>query len=156
MPQQNLVSVKIPEADIAAIDAAFATLVSKLLPHLTTILPQDKMEMAKMGDKSFALVIKGLEYCLKNPPLVPNFLDTEAYQRDVAAITLLRAYLQTLERLCRAVDDTLTLAGVEALQATLMFYNSAKQGAKANIENASVIYNDLSARFPGTSRKKAE
>jgi len=156
MSQQDFVSVKIPEADLAAILAAIATLQAKLLPHLKTISTQDKMEMAKMGDKSFALVVKGLEYTLKTPALVPPFLDIEAYQRDVAAVTLLRGLLQDLEVILRAVEDTLTVAGAEALQATLMFYNSSKQGAKANIPNAAVIYSDLSTRFPGTARKKAE
>ena len=39
MSQQDLISVKIPETDLAAIQGAFATLQAKLLPHLKTITP---------------------------------------------------------------------------------------------------------------------
>ena len=156
MPQQDRISLNIPPADLAAIDAAIATLKTKLVPHLKTLSSQDKKEMAKMGDKSFALVHKALEYCLKVPDLVPPYLDVEAYQQDVEAVTLLRGYSQDLEGVVAPLDDTLTLAGAEALNATLMYYNSSRQAAKANIPNAANVYNDLSARFPGVARKKAD
>ena len=136
MAQQNLIEVNIPGADLAEIQAAIGVLKTKLTPHLKTLTVQDKKEMAKMGDKSFALVQKGLEYSQKNPSLVPGFLDLTAFAKDVAAVNLLRGLQQDLGAIAEAVDDSLTLAGGEALQATLMFYNSAKQGAKANIPNA--------------------
>ena len=50
MPQQNLIALHIPETDLAEIKAAIATLNTKLSPHLKTLTPQDRQEMAKMGD----------------------------------------------------------------------------------------------------------
>jgi len=36
---------------------------------------------------------------------------------------------------------------------SLMFYNSTKNAMKSKIPKTETIYNDLSARFPGKSKK---
>jgi GrpB-like predicted nucleotidyltransferase (UPF0157 family) len=47
------------------------------------------------------------------------------------------------------VDDTTMVAGSEAYQFALIFYNSVKMAARQDIPGAKAIYEDLKKRFPG-------
>ena len=149
MAQQDLVSFKVSEADMTEIKAAIATLKSKLLPNLKALTPTEKKELAKMGDKTTAFVQKTLEYCKSNPDLCPQYLDVSALEVDVKAVETIRQIHQPLLQIVEALDDTLTISGSEAYSGSLMYYNSAKFGAKANIAGAKTIYEELSNRFPG-------
>ena len=156
MAQKNLISVNIPEADLKDCKAAIAVLKTKLMPYLQTLTPTERQEMPKMGEKSTSFVQKGLEYSLKNPDLVPSFLDLAALQTDVDAVLTLRDLTQDLNPITEALNDSMTLAGSEAYQGVLVFYTNAKNAMKVKAPNAATIYNDLSARFPGGSvRAKA-
>jgi hypothetical protein len=48
------------------------------------------------------------------------------------------------------------VAGSEAYQAALMFYNVVKTAAAQDIPGAKEVYNDLKARFPSVKRKPNE
>ena len=154
MAQSDAIAVSIPEVDLAEIRASFVTLRTKLLPHLTTLSPQERQELPKMGDKTVAFVQKALEYGMQNPPLVPSFLDLEAMAKDAKAVQTLRELAQTLNPITEALNDSMTLSGSEAYQGALIFYGSIKGAAKAKAPNATTIYNDLAARFPGGPTKK--
>jgi hypothetical protein len=156
MAQQDVVSVKIPEAEKQEIRAAIAALKAKLAPHLTVLTVQERSELPKMGDKTVAFVQKSLEYGQKNAHLVPSYLDLEAFQVDTDAVQELRALAQELTPLTDALNDTLTLSGSEAYQGALVFYNSVKAAAKAKAPNAGSIFDDLSARFPGRGPAKKD
>jgi hypothetical protein len=156
MAQQDLISLNIPAADLEEIKAAIAVLKTKLQPHLKDLTPQDRQELPKMGDKTSAFVQKALEYGQQYPDLVPSYLDLQAFAIDVQAIVLLREMAQGLVPLTDALEDSLMLSGSEAYQAALLFYNNAKNAAKAKMTNAASVAEDLSARFPGgAGRKKA-
>lgn len=154
MTQQNLVSFSIPEGDMAEINAAIATLKSKLLPALKTLKPDERMEMAKMGDKTVAFVQKSLEHCSANPELAPQFLDLKEFTTDVRAIEKLRSIQAPLVQITDSLSDTMMLAGSDAYAAALVFYNSVRVAQKSNIAKAGTIYNDLSGRFPGRPKTK--
>jgi hypothetical protein len=149
MAQQNLVSFQVSDADMTEIKGAIATLKSKLLPNLKVLTPTEKRELAKMGDKTTAFVQKTLEYCKSNPDLCPPFLDVAALEVDVNAVESIRNIYAPLLQIVEALDDTMTLSGSEAYSGSLMYYNSAKFGAKSNIAGAKTIYEELSSRFPG-------
>ena len=48
------------------------------------------------------------------------------------------------------------VAGSEAYQAALMFYNAVKAAAAQDIPGAKEVYADLKARFPRVKRKQEE
>jgi hypothetical protein len=149
MAQQNLVSFQIADKDLADIKAAIDTLKAKLLPNLKALTPTEKKELPKMGDKTTAFVQKTLEYCKSNPDLCPQYLDVAALEVDVKAVETIRNIYAPLLQIVEALDDTMTLSGSEAYSGSLMYYNSAKFGAKSNINGAKTIYEELSSRFPG-------
>ncbi len=154
MAQQDLIAVKIPEADLVEIKAAIATLAAKLVPHLQTLTAQERIELPKMGDKTVAFVQKALEYGQQNKDLVPSFLDLAALATDVKAVGALRELAQGLNPITDALNDSMTLSGSEAYQGALVFYSNVKNAAKVKAPNAGTIYDDLSARFPGSVAKK--
>jgi len=90
--------------------------------------------------------------------LNPPFLDIAEYEKDINAVASIRELLQPIEQISSALSDTMILAGSEAYQASLIFYNTVKVAAKNNIQKAKAIYSDLSGRFPGriTSKKIAQ
>lgn len=106
-----------------------------------------------MGEKTVDFVSKAYELSLQNPELVPPFLNVEEFGRDVQAVTLLRQLYWPVEQVSDALSDTIMLAGSEAYGSGLIFYSSSKNAAKARIQNAEVVYNELASRFPGRPRK---
>jgi len=154
MSQQDVIAVNIPEADYAEINAAIATLATKLMPHLKVLTVQDRSELPKMGDKTVAFVQKALEYGQKHRDLVPTFLDIAAMSTDVKAIQQLRNLAQGLNPITDALNDSITLSGSEAYQGALVFYSNVKNAARAKAPNAGTVYDDLSARFPSRSTVK--
>jgi hypothetical protein len=54
------------------------------------------------------------------------------------------------------VDDTEMVAGSEAYQSALVFYNSVKMAARQDISGDKAVYEELKKRFPGGKRKPAE
>ena len=155
MPQKNLVSLSIADADMEKIKAAVKTLNEVLLPNLKTLKPDDRHELPKMGDKTVAFVKKSLEYSGSNPDIAPQFLDVKEFKIDVDAVETVRALFQPISQIADVLNDTMLLAGSEAYAGALMYYNAAKNAAKSNIPGAKVIYNDLSSRFPGRPKAVA-
>lgn len=155
MPQQNLISVSMDDKDVAEINAAISVLKEKLLPRLRALNPDERRELPKMGDKTVAFVQKALEHCSANPELAPQFLDTSEFGKDMNAVESLRCFHAPLEQIVEGLNDTMLLAGSDAYAAALMFYNTVKTAKNSNIAKAGVIYDDLSARFPGRPSKAA-
>lgn len=149
MAQQNLISVNISEADQKDIGDAIATLKAKLMPHLKTMSAQDRLELTKLGDKSFAFGQKSIEYGQHYPELAPPYLDLAELAADMKGMLLLRGYSQDLAPVISALDDSVMQAGSDIYQGALMLYNSFQYAAKANVPNAATIYEDLATRFPG-------
>jgi hypothetical protein len=154
--QTNEISLNIPTADKAAIAAAIQTLQEKLLPHLATLTKEDRITLPKMGDKTYAFVVKGVQYVTENPTLVPSFIDVSELKVDLEAVSLLRTYYNPLFQLAQALDDSMMLAGSEAYSSVLTFYQATKGAAKMGIPNAKNVYDELKARFPYKTKSKEE
>jgi hypothetical protein len=156
MAQPNLVSLNIPEADLTEIQGAINVLVTKLLPHMKTLSPEERQELPKMGMKTIGFVQKGVEHCQQNPDLIPAYLNVDELVTDFKTAELLRSMYQPLLQVTEGLADTMTLSGSEALSGVLIFYNAVKYGKKSKIQKAETIYNDLRARYPGRPRKDEE
>jgi hypothetical protein len=154
MAQSDQIAVTISEADLADIQEALGTLEAKLMPHLKTLTPQERVELPKMGDKTVSFVTKALEYGQTHKDLVPAYLDLPALAVDVKAVQQLRNLSQMLTPINDALDDSLMLSGSEAYQGALVFYSNVKSAAKVHVPKAQTVYDDLSARFPGSPAKK--
>ena len=154
MSQENKISTSIPAetlADILAkVNALNASLANYLLFNLT---PSDRLEISKMGDKTIAFVQKSLEYAQMNPTLVPVYLDVPEAKKDLALVQDLNTVLKQISTLQRAIEDTAMVAGSEAYNAALVFYNSVKGASRINVPGSEAVYNDLQQRFAVKARK---
>jgi hypothetical protein len=155
MAQPNTISVVLDDQTLVEIRAAIGVLRTKLVPHLKTLSVQDRKELPKLGDKSTAFVQKAYEYSGIHPDLVPGYLDRQAFRVDLDGLQQLQALERELAPVNEALSDSILLAGSEAYQAALLFYGNVKGAKKVNIGSSVSVYDDLAARFPGGSPKKA-
>ncbi|MDR3350270.1 MAG: hypothetical protein LBN98_01315, partial [Prevotellaceae bacterium] len=120
------------------------------------LTPEERRDLPKMGNKTLSFVEKAIEYARYYPQLRPSYLDMPAFEADVSDATGLRTVHIAAKQLSDDIDDTVMVAGSEAYQASLVFYNAIKAAAAQDVPGAKEVYEDLKARFPGVKRKNAK
>jgi len=157
MSQENLISTEISAALMADIteklNAVNTSLANVLLFNLTG---QDRRELNKMGDKTLAFVENSLEYASNNPTLVPTYLDVAEAKKDLKLSKDLDNILKQISTLQRAVEDTAMIAGSEAYDASLVFYNSVKGASRVNVPGSQSVFEDLQKRYIAKSKKQSQ
>lgn len=151
MSTKNAISIQIPEEEHQAISEAIATLKSLLSPYLIALTPADRQRVPKMGDGTLPFVEKAMEYAREDGQFLPPYVDLQELEKDWNAVENLVPWLNDLQQLTSNLDDSVMMAGSEAYVGALSYYNSVKYGAKMNVADAKVIFEDLSQRF-GRSR----
>lgn len=124
-----------------------------LLPYLHALTPDERRTLPNMSAKTISFVNKAEGYSTSNPEFAPAFMQVAEFSKDMLLVGQLKPVLDIREHLCSNLDDTSMLDGSEAYMEALMYYNSVKMAAKTGQPNARPIYDDLSVRFPGFSRK---
>jgi len=89
MINMDQVSLDIPKADIEEVKAAIQVLNDKLMPHMVNLSNEDRRELPKMGDKTFAFVSKSHAHMQSNPSLVPPYVNVEDLKVDLEAVQTL-------------------------------------------------------------------
>jgi hypothetical protein len=153
MSTQNLVSAAITE-DVKAQIQANINSIAEILPFLLALTNEDRQSGLKLGDKTIALIDKGIDYADNNPTLVPAYVNFAEVKKDYQLQKDLIGILQLLYSLVQKIEDTQQEAGAEAYNGVLAFYQAVRVAAEKNVPGARVIYEDLSKRFPG--RKKQQ
>jgi hypothetical protein len=152
----NRISFSLEEDRKKRILAALKVLNEDLLSLLTELGQGEARELPVIGDKSYAFVIKALEYA-KQYPEYAALIDVPEFEKDVNAVGQLREFYVPLSQLTKKLQDSMTLAGSEAYVAGLTYYyGSSKEGVKRKIPNAVLIVEELRKRFPGRSKTKKE
>lgn len=106
-----------------------------------------------MSDRTTPFVEKVLNYSVSNPSFSPKYLNIDDLKIDLEAVNTLNQIFRPLSQIVSGLDDTILLSGSEAYTAALSYYNSVKQAAKMNVQEAKPIYEELSKRFPGRPKK---
>jgi energy-converting hydrogenase Eha subunit F len=148
--------IPIPPAVLADAQSLIDEANAILSPYLLPLTPAERHNMAKMGDKTLSFVEKAQDYAHQYPQFCPSYLNVAAFDTDMTDATGLRTVHITAKQLSDNIDDTVMVAGSEAYQAALTFYNAVKAAAVQDIPGAKEVYNDLKARFPSIKRKKDE
>ncbi|MCQ4163101.1 hypothetical protein [Tahibacter harae] len=146
---QNLISLTLSDADLAAIDGALATLEEKFVP-LISLQPGEVRALAKMGDKSEAFCRQTLTILEQNPQVVPPSLNVAEAQADLRAVDQLRPRMARLERLSKRADDTVIALGSDILTAALEGYALLRVSGKG--QGLESLRQGLSARFAKNRR----
>lgn len=149
MSANNKISAEITAAQLQAVITGIADLKNSLSSILKfNLTADDRATMLKMGDKTLAFVGKSLNYAQQNPNLMPSYFDLAEAQKDYKLATDLYQIYQLISALLRSVEDSNMVAGSEAYEAALVFYNSVKGASRSNIAGAQAIFDDLKQQFP--------
>ncbi|MFW6100737.1 MAG: hypothetical protein ACOC90_05070, partial [Bacteroidota bacterium] len=88
--------------------------------------------------------------------LIPDFIDMEGFRTDLDSTVTLRELYRTFEDTAKMLNDSLMLAGSEALQAALAFYAYLKIASRSKVPGARSAYKELSEYFPGRTAKNTD
>jgi len=154
MSKKNQISTAITAEQSTAVMESINS-INESLSHVLTInlTADERSAMLKMGDKTLSFVQKALEYAAQHENLRPTFLDLVEAKKDYELAAGLQVIKQGLSALLRAVEDAEMMAGSEAYEAALIFYNSVKGAARSNIAGSQAIEDDLKQLFP---RRRSE
>lgn len=104
--------------------------INERLPFLIGLTPEQRHDLAKMGDKTVAFVEKALRAADLNPTLIPASVDVAGLRKDVELVRGLMPVLDVLTKLRERVDDTVTESGSEAFAVALEIYQHLKASGK--------------------------
>ena len=96
------------------------------LPFLIDLTANERVAMAKLGDKSQGFVKKALEIAVQNRGMLPVSFDLEEMRKDAQLFESLSAIQFALDKLHNQVDDTAIQAGGEAYAAARAVYAATK------------------------------
>jgi hypothetical protein len=154
MSTQNQISIVIPQEIIDTVTEKLKECKEALAPYLQGLTMQEREDLFKMGDKTVATVQKTKSYVVSNPEFVPNYMDTVEFLKDEAVVSQLNPIVNLSKQLFTDADDTVMLAGSEALQNAMLYYGQVREAHSKGVPTAKPIYEDLSERFKRGSYKK--
>jgi hypothetical protein len=153
MSTQNQISIEIPQAVIDTVTQKLQECKTALAPFLQGLTADERLSMFKMGDKTVATVQKTKSYVDTNPEFVPAYMDKTEFLKDEAVVSLLNPLNNLAAQLSSDLNDTIMLAGSEAIQTALLYYGQVKEAHNKGIVTAKPIYEDLSQRFTRKGKK---
>lgn len=154
MSTKNQISVEIPLTVIAEVNQKLQDCRTLLAPYLQGLTSEEKETLFKMGDKTVATVQKVKSYMDTNPEFIPNYMDKTEFLKDEAVVTALNPLGNLAKQLTTDIEDTVMLAGSEALTSAMFYYGSTREAASKGVATAKPIYEDLSQRFLRKGNKK--
>jgi len=149
---QNLISLRFATEQLAAIDAALASLEQEL-SALIAIPAQERRQLTKMGDKSEAFCRQAVEVLAANPKVLPQNFDLAELQQDLATLDQLRPRLVRMTRLMERATDTETALGSDIMSSALEGYAMLKVAGKT--EGVEGLRRTLATRFNRSARAAA-
>ncbi len=152
--QQNLISATLSDTVVAEVENHLKAINILLGGVLQNLEAKDRQAMAKMGDKTLAFVQKALQYAGQDAAMLPSYINLPEATTDLALTRQLESILKLMAPLCQSMQDTAMMAGSDCYLAGLGIYGHIKAAAANNVHGATSIAQDLSARFPGKTRKK--
>ncbi|MCU7614111.1 hypothetical protein N0B16_06645 [Chryseobacterium sp. GMJ5] len=153
MSTNNQISVEIPQTVLDEVSQKLQDCKTLLAPYLKALTADQRKSLFKMGDKTVATVQKVKSYLETNPEFAPAYMDKAEFLKDEAVVTGLSPLSNLTEQLSSDIDDTVMLAGSEALMASMLYYGTAKEAASKGVATAKPVYEDLSQRFSKKGNK---
>ena len=144
--EQDLVNAEISSEDLTVLNTALATIKNKL-PFLISLSPKEKASLSKVGDTYKPFIAKASQAVTMYPEIMPGVFDKPGFLRDYNLFTSLEPVLTNLQGLVKALDDTITAAGSDALVSSYEVYGEVKDNAD-RIPGLKALYDEMKAYFP--------
>lgn len=153
MSTNNQISVEIPTNVLEEVSQKLQECKTALAPYLQALTVDQRKSLFKMGDKTVATVQKVKNYLTTNPEFAPAYMNKGEFLKDEAVVSGLNPIANLAQQLATDIEDTVMLAGSEALIAAMLYYGTTKEAATKGVTTAKPIYDDLSQRFSKKSNK---
>jgi hypothetical protein len=150
---QNRVTITFTDAQLAVIDQALTQL-EQQLTVLIALQPDERLRLAKLGDKSEAFCRQSLQMLTDNPQILPPNIDVPDALRDLQARDQLRPRLRRMECLLQRGSDTAMALGSDALSVAMQGYALLKLVGRS--EGLDLMRRDLGDRFAKSKRARPE
>lgn len=146
-------SIEFTPEERATINDAIGVIRQALEQKLIKLSPDERVELPKLNRKHHSFVTKSIQYAEQNPQLAPSYLDVNEMRKDMDAMGVLQEIAGQLDPLMRDINDSISVAGSEAVGGGYIFYGAVRDASKRKIGAAESIYRDLSSYFPGRPKK---
>jgi hypothetical protein len=103
---QNLAQVHLTEQDLATMREGLAMIRSVIASRATSLTPQQRKSLVKMGDKSRNFCGQAVAGLQSNGDSLPKTFNVEALAVDLADFTALDAFHAEFEQVGEMIDDT--------------------------------------------------
>lgn len=149
MATNNLISVSFTQDEMNSVQTALTAIEKVLAGKTINLTGEEKQLYGKMGDNTENWVNKVDNYMKQKPETVPFYIDKAEFDRDLRARREIMLLLGRVSSLYESLDDTAKLLSTDIYNAALAYYRNIKLIAQQNVPGTTVIYDDLSAQFPG-------
>lgn len=141
---KHTIKAVLSEQDLAEIDAALATLETRL-GFTVGLGSHERLALHGMGPQNRAFADQALEGALLNQGLIPSALHLEAIQADKTLREQLLPLYERIRALHSRVDDTVFLLGSEYYAGARAIYRALKAfGSMAGLDD---LLAELKLRF---------
>ena len=151
MPQQNLVSATLTDADQTAVLTAITTIKNKL-PFLITLTPDDRKSLPKMGNNSTAYVDKAYQFANQNSEKLGADFGMDEYTTDYSLFQQLQPIVTAISELSEAIADTELALGSDLMVRSNLAYGFMKVLSKSS-GSFDELRSDMGQRFARGPRK---
>jgi len=144
---QNLISLTLTDAQLAAADAALAAL-ETAFAGLIALNGDERIGLNRMGTKSEQFCRQTLNILGQNPQVIPASIKVADAQADLVALDRLRPRLQRLQKLVEHAQDSEVALGSDIMSLALEGYALLKVAGKN--QGLEALRKDLGSRFSKT------
>ena len=130
--------------------------VRQLLPFSAGLSARERLTYPALGEKGTQFVQKAVESMRINTSLLPGFVELSEVESLYAMYNDMLAIDESIQQLERLASDTMHIAGNQARNMSLAFYNSVQRGAISNVPGAQSVLENLKTRFNNVGRPKGK
>lgn len=152
---KNEYSKVIPQEVLDKVNAKLQECYNELKPFCVELTPDQREELPKLGVRNTGKVSSITNEMNVAPEYAPIMFNMAEVNKDFKVVSVLAPISTQVTNLQMMVSDTLILAGSEAFQGCLEYYNSVKYFAAKNDPKAKAIFERLSPMFARPEQRKA-
>lgn len=149
MALDNLISAEFTQLEIDDFNTALDSQTNILAGKVINLTPEERMRYSRVSYEMIPWVEKCQGYMQTNPTLVPGYIDTAEFDKDMKTRNDLMPLYTRLRSVFESMDDTMLLIGNDVYNNCIAFYRAVKAAAQANVPGSTSIYEDLAQQFPG-------
>ena len=145
---------KIPEETLRAVLQKLDDARSLIDPYLVVLNDQERQALSQIGTELIKYLELSHGIAVEYPELFPAFVKTAAFREEFFITCELRQIINKIDGMKEKILDTEMLAGNQALDTALAFYNTVKIAARRDIPGTRFIYDKLKPAFRSGKQAK--